>query len=78
MLVTVGIAIGVPATVLGNHLVANMLYGIHGNDRLSLAAAIVLMLAGRRARRIPAGTARLERRSDGRPPLRMNAKKTAG
>ena len=44
LLVTAGIAIGVPLTVAGSRLVANMLYGIHGTDRISLAGAVLLLL----------------------------------
>jgi predicted permease len=61
ILVVIGIAIGIPAALAGNRLVTNMLYGLHGSDPLSLAAAtgfllLVALLAGylpaRRASRV--------------------------
>jgi predicted permease len=45
ILVAIGVAIGVPAALLANHLVASMLFGLHGNDPFSLLAAVVVMLA---------------------------------
>ncbi len=45
LLVAIGIAIGVPAALLANHLVASMLFGLYGSDPFSLLAAIVVMLA---------------------------------
>jgi ABC-type antimicrobial peptide transport system permease subunit len=44
ILVAIGVAIGVPAALLANHLVASMLFGLHGNDPLSLLAAVFVML----------------------------------
>jgi predicted permease len=44
LLVAIGIVIGVPITVMGNHLVANMLYGFQGTDPISLSTAILLLL----------------------------------
>ena len=44
ILVAVGIGIGVPAALLANHLVASMLFGLRGNDPLSLLAAVAVML----------------------------------
>ena len=44
ILVAVGIGIGVPAALLANHLVASMLFGLRGNDPLSLFAAVAVML----------------------------------
>ena len=44
LLVAAGIVIGVPITLAGNHLVANMLYGFHGSDPASLAGAVILLL----------------------------------
>ena len=44
LLVTVGIAIGVPITLMGSRLVANMLYGFHGTDPVSLVGAVLLLL----------------------------------
>jgi predicted permease len=61
VLVTIGICLGIPAALAGDHLVSNMLYGLRGTDPISLAAAtmlllIVAMLAGyipaRRASRV--------------------------
>jgi ABC-type antimicrobial peptide transport system permease subunit len=45
LLTVIGVAIGVPAALLSGRLVASMLFGLHGNDPLSLLAAIFLMLA---------------------------------
>jgi predicted permease len=44
LLVMIGIAIGIPAAVAGDRLVANLLFGIQGADPLSLAAAVALLL----------------------------------
>jgi len=44
LLVAIGVAIGVPVTLEGGHLVTSSLFGLHGNDPLSLAAAVVLLL----------------------------------
>src|SRR5579859_2009776 len=45
LLVAVGIALGIPITLLGTRLVANMLYGLKGTDPVSLTAAVLLLLA---------------------------------
>ncbi len=45
LLVGIGIAIGVPATLAGGRFVSSMLFGLKPNDPLSLVAAIVLLLA---------------------------------
>jgi len=44
MLVTIGIAIGIPITIAGNRLVSNMLFGFKGTDPISLFAAVLLLL----------------------------------
>jgi ABC-type antimicrobial peptide transport system permease subunit len=44
LLVVVGIAVGIPITLAGSRLVTNMLYGFHGTDPASLAAAVILLL----------------------------------
>jgi predicted permease len=44
-LVGLGLAIGVPAALAGNQLVASMLYGLRANDSLSLVAGVGLLLA---------------------------------
>ena|SRR5664279_967920 len=44
ILVVAGIGIGIPTALAGNHLAANMLYGLKGTDPLSLAAAVVVLL----------------------------------
>jgi predicted permease len=44
LLVFAGILVGLPVTLSGIRLVRNMLYGLSGNDPLSLAAAIGLLL----------------------------------
>jgi len=45
LLVAIGIAIGIPVTLAGSRLVANMLYGLKGTDPVSLTAAVLLLLA---------------------------------
>jgi predicted permease len=45
ILVAVGIAIGIPATLIADRSVTHMLYGLHGADPLSLAAATLVLLA---------------------------------
>jgi predicted permease len=44
VLTGVGIAIGIPITLIGSRLVANMLYGLHGMDPVSLGVSIALLL----------------------------------
>jgi predicted permease len=44
ILVAVGIGIGVPVALLTSRLVASMLFGLHGNDPITLLAAILVML----------------------------------
>jgi predicted permease len=44
ILVAIGVAIGAPAALLSSRLVASMLFGLHGNDPLSVLAAILVML----------------------------------
>jgi predicted permease len=44
-LVTIGIAIGIPITLAGSRFVTTMLYGLKGTDPISLAAAVVFLLA---------------------------------
>jgi ABC-type antimicrobial peptide transport system permease subunit len=44
ILVAAGIAIGIPATLVGARLVASMLFGIKGTDPISLTAAVLLLL----------------------------------
>lgn len=54
-LVLAGVAIGLPATLAGNRLVGDMLYGIAATDPLSIAAAaLVLTSAGLLAGYLPA------------------------
>ena len=45
LLVSVGIIFGVPITLLGRHLIENMLFGLHGIEVLSLMLSIALLLA---------------------------------
>jgi ABC-type antimicrobial peptide transport system permease subunit len=61
LLIAIGIAVGVPATLIGSRLVSTMLYGLKATDPLSLIAAsgtllLVALIAGylpaRRAARI--------------------------
>jgi predicted permease len=44
-LVALGLAIGIPATLAANQLVASMLYDFHGKDPLSLIAGAAILLA---------------------------------
>jgi ABC-type antimicrobial peptide transport system permease subunit len=44
LLVAVGIAFGIPITLAGTRMVANMLYGFRGIDPISLAGAVSLLL----------------------------------
>ena len=44
MLVILGLAIGIPITLAASRLVANMLYGIHGTDPISVGGAVLLLL----------------------------------
>jgi predicted permease len=45
LLLLVGIAIGLPVTLGGSRIVANMLYGLKGTDPGSVTAAVVVLLA---------------------------------
>jgi len=50
-----GIALGIPVTLEGGHLVQKMLYGLSATDSYSLVAAVVtLVLAGLVAGYLPA------------------------
>src|SRR5258708_10833956 len=44
MLVGVGVAIGIPATLAGGRLVSHMLFGLRGTDAASLSMAVVVLL----------------------------------
>jgi predicted permease len=44
ILVAIGVAIGAPAALLSSRLVASMLFGLHGNDPISLLAAVLVIL----------------------------------
>jgi ABC-type antimicrobial peptide transport system permease subunit len=44
ILVAIGVAIGAPVALLSSKLLANMLFGLGGNDPLSLLAAVLVML----------------------------------
>jgi predicted permease len=44
LLVAVGVAVGIPITLAGSRMVANMLYGFSGTDLISLAGAVSLLL----------------------------------
>ena len=55
VLLAAGIAVGLPATLAGSRLVRDMLYGIAGNDPLSMTAAVAaLVVAGLLAGYLPA------------------------
>jgi predicted permease len=45
ILTAIGVAIGTPAALLASRLVASMLFGLGGNDPLSLLAAVFVMVA---------------------------------
>jgi len=44
VLFVAGLAIGIHITLAATRLVANMLYGIHGIDSISIAGAVLLLL----------------------------------
>jgi len=44
VLVVAGIALGIPITFAASRLIANMLYGVHGSDPISVAGAATLLL----------------------------------
>jgi predicted permease len=44
LLIAAGIVIGIPATLAGDRLVANMLFGLKGTDLPSLTAAVLILL----------------------------------
>jgi predicted permease len=55
LLTLIGIAIGVPATLAGSRIVANLLFGLRGTDTASLLASVVaLMLVAIMAGYLPA------------------------
>jgi predicted permease len=45
VLVVAGVAIGVPITIAGGHLVASMLFGVRGTDPMNLVEATGLLLS---------------------------------
>jgi predicted permease len=44
VLVGVGVAIGIPATLAGGRLISHMLFGLNGTDAAGLVAAVVILL----------------------------------
>lgn len=55
LLVSIGIAIGIPIALAGDRLVTNMLFGLKGTDPLSMIAAVALLvLVGSIAGYLPA------------------------
>jgi ABC-type antimicrobial peptide transport system permease subunit len=55
LLVAIGIAVGVPVTLAGSHIVANLLFGLRGTDTASLLGSVVaLMLVSIMAGYLPA------------------------
>ncbi len=55
LLVAIGIAVGVPVTLAGSRIVANLLFGLHGTDAASLLGSVVaLMLVSIMAGYLPA------------------------
>jgi ABC-type antimicrobial peptide transport system permease subunit len=47
LLVSIGVAIGVPVTLAGSRLISNMLFGVPATDSTSLIASVtVLLLVG--------------------------------
>jgi ABC-type antimicrobial peptide transport system permease subunit len=58
VLIVIGVAIGVPVTLGGSRLVSSMLFGLSGNDFVSLLAAVVtLLVVGLLAGYLPANRA---------------------
>jgi ABC-type antimicrobial peptide transport system permease subunit len=43
--VGIGLAIGIPVALLGGHLMASQLYGVHTYDPITLAAAVLILSA---------------------------------
>jgi ABC-type antimicrobial peptide transport system permease subunit len=43
-LISIGVAIGVPATLLGDRLVSNMLFGLRATDPVTLVSATIMLL----------------------------------
>lgn len=55
LLLAVGIAVGIPITLAGSRIVANMLFGLHGIDWVSLLGSVAaLLLVGLLAGYLPA------------------------
>ena len=44
LLVSIGVAVGVPVTLVGSHLISNMLFGVPATDPTSLIASVVVLL----------------------------------
>jgi predicted permease len=45
ILISIGVAIGVPVTLAGDRLVSNMLFGLRPTDPVTVASAIIVLLA---------------------------------
>ncbi|WP_243648146.1 FtsX-like permease family protein [Acidipila rosea] len=43
VLVSAGIVLGVPITLLGRHMIESMLYGLHASDLIDLLASVALL-----------------------------------
>jgi ABC-type antimicrobial peptide transport system permease subunit len=63
LLVAIGTAVGIPVTLAGSRFVANMLFGMHGVNWISLVGR--RSSASRPHSGIPAGTTCFTRRPDG-------------
>jgi ABC-type antimicrobial peptide transport system permease subunit len=44
LLISVGVAIGVPVTLAGSRLISNMLFGVPATDSTSLIVSVVVLL----------------------------------
>ena len=72
LLVSIGIAIGIPMTLLGTHLIQNMLYGLRGTDPLSLDCVSNIAAGGGAVRWLLPCAKSFQGRSDGCTSIRVS------
>ena len=61
LLVSGGLAIGLPVTLAATHFIGSRLFGVGPSDPVTMVAATALMLAVAGVARLPSGASRIAR-----------------